>query len=66
MLVLTRKLTETVVIDGGRVIVSIQEIKEDKVKLGFQASIDVPIHRGEVQELIDAGVPPPLRKKERR
>jgi carbon storage regulator len=65
MLVLTRKRLETVVFgmpDGRRITVSVQDLKGDKVRLGFNADADISIHRGEVQELVDAGVGPNLKK----
>jgi len=60
MLVLSRKLDESVVVGGdsafGRVLkITVVEIKNGQVKLGFQANDDVPIHRSEVYERIRAG-----------
>ena len=54
MLVLSRKANETVVIGGGLVTVTVVEIRGDKVRLGFDAPRELSIHRGEVQELVDA------------
>lgn len=55
MLVLTRKPLEEVVIrtEQGDINVSIVEIRGDKVRLGFSASKDIPIHRKEVMDQID-------------
>ena len=55
MLVLTRKCHESVVVGAAkrldRVIkVTVIEIRDGKVKLGFQAADDVPVHRLEVWE----------------
>ncbi len=47
MLVLSRKKQETVVI-GDNILVTIVEIRGDKVKLGIQAPGDIPVHREEV------------------
>lgn len=47
MLVLARKINESVVIDG-RIIVKIVGFDGDKVRLGIQAPSDVPVHREEV------------------
>lgn len=47
MLVLSRKINESLVIDD-KVIVTVIEIRGDKVRLGFEAPKDVPIHRQEV------------------
>jgi carbon storage regulator len=51
MLVLTRKKNESIVIRDDIVIMVI-EIRGDKVRLGFDAPKDVPIHRNEVYEAI--------------
>jgi carbon storage regulator len=47
MLVLSRKRTEVVVIDGG-IEVHVLEIRGDKVKLGFIAPREVNVARREV------------------
>jgi carbon storage regulator len=59
MLVLTRKSTESVVIGGSdrfqRVMkVTVLEVRGEKVKLGFEVDVDVPVHRSEVWERIHA------------
>ena len=51
MLILSRKLNESIVIDG-RIVVTIVRVEGDVVKLGIQASRDVPVHRQEVYEEI--------------
>lgn len=51
MLILSRKLNESVVIDG-RVIVKILRVDGDVVKVGIEAPLDVPVHRQEVYEEI--------------
>jgi len=57
MLVLTRKSTESVVVGGsGRfeptLKVTVLEINNGHVRLGFEADASVPIHRSEVWERI--------------
>jgi carbon storage regulator len=57
MLVVTRKNQESVVIasaDGKSCLVkvTIVEIRGDRVRLGFEAKLDVPIHRWEVWQRI--------------
>ena len=47
MLVLSRKESEQVVIDD-RIVVTVVEIRGDKVRLGFDAERDVEIHRAEI------------------
>lgn len=51
MLVLSRKINESVVIDG-QIVVKIVRIDGDQVRLGIQAPSDVPIHREEVYQEI--------------
>jgi carbon storage regulator len=52
MLVLSRRLAERVVI-GQNVEVVVIEISGNKVRLGFEAPPDVPIHRKEVHQRIE-------------
>lgn len=47
MLILSRKLNESIVIDG-QIVVKIVRIDGDQVKLGIQAPTQVPVHRHEV------------------
>ena len=59
MLVLTRKCDESVVIGAAKrldclVKVTVIEIRDGKVKLGFEAPDDVPVHRVEVWEQMRA------------
>lgn len=54
MLVLSRCRGEDVLIDGGRIVVTVLDIRGDKVRLGFKAPEEIAIHRREVQEEIDA------------
>jgi carbon storage regulator len=51
MLILSRKLNESIVIDG-RIIVKVLRIDRDTVKLGIQAPLDLPVHREEIFEVI--------------
>ncbi len=51
MLVLARKVNESIVIDG-RIVVKIIRLDGDVVKLGISAPADVPVHRQEVYEEI--------------
>jgi carbon storage regulator len=47
MLILSRKLGESIVIDG-RIVVKIVRLDGDHVKLGIEAPAEVPVHRQEV------------------
>lgn len=53
MLVLSRKKNESIVIDDN-IIVTVVEIRGDKVRLGIQAPKEVPVHRSEVYAAIQA------------
>ena len=47
MLILSRKLNESIVIDG-KIIIKIIRVEGDTVKLGIEAPIEIPVHRQEV------------------
>jgi carbon storage regulator len=51
MLVLSRHRDESIMI-GDDVVVTIVDIRGDKVRLGINAPQDVPVHRQEVYEAI--------------
>lgn len=51
MLVLSRQRDESVMI-GSNVVVTVVDIRGDKVRLGISAPIEVPVHRQEVFEAI--------------
>jgi len=50
MLILTRKLNESIMI--GDVEVKVTSLKGDYVKLGIKAPREVPIHRKEIYDVI--------------
>jgi carbon storage regulator len=59
MLVLSRKSNESVVVGGPGPFeqllkVTVLEIKNDRVRLGFEADAAIPVHRWEVWERIRA------------
>jgi carbon storage regulator len=51
MLVLSRKKDESIVIRDD-IVVTVVEIRGDKVRLGIDAPKEVPVHRREVYEAI--------------
>ena len=53
MLVLSRKKNESIVINED-IIVTVVEIRGDKVRLGIVAAKDVPVHGREIWEAIHA------------
>lgn len=51
MLVLSRKKNESIVVDES-IVITVLEIRGDKVRLGIEAPKSVPIHRSEVYAAI--------------
>jgi carbon storage regulator len=56
MLVLSRKKNESIVINND-IIVTVVEIRGDKVRLGIVAPKEVPVHRQEIYEAIHGKEP---------
>lgn len=53
MLVLSRKPNESIVI-ANDIVITVVEVRGDKVRLGITAPKDVPVHREEVYAAIHA------------
>ncbi len=51
MLVLSRHRDESIII-GDDIVITVVEIRGDKVRLGIAAPIEIPVHRQEVYEAI--------------
>ena len=51
MLILSRKREEQIVISDN-IVITIVEIRGDKVRLGIEAPREIPVHRKEIHELI--------------
>ncbi len=51
MLVLSRKINESIIINDD-IVVTIIEVRGDKVRLGIEAPRDVSVHRREIYEAI--------------
>ena len=71
MLVLSRQRDESIII-GDNIVITVVDIRGDKVRLGIQAPTEIPVHRQEVYEAIQrenmraAGLPeetPPAASK---
>lgn len=56
MLVLSRKLGERIVIGEG-ITVTVVAVHGNRVRLGFNAPAEVPIHREELQQQIEGWLP---------
>lgn len=48
MLVLSRKKNEKIVIDNGRIVVQVVEVRGDRVRIGIVAPREVPVYRQEL------------------
>lgn len=53
MLVLSRKIGESVVIGDG-IVVSVLDVRGDSIRIGIKAPRDVPVNRSEVVEAVIA------------
>lgn len=51
MLVLSRQRDESIII-GDNIVVTVVDIRGDKVRLGIDAPTEIPVHRREVYEAI--------------
>ena len=51
MLVLSRQRDESIII-GDNVVITIVDIRGDKVRLGIEAPDEIPVHRQEVYDAI--------------
>ncbi len=51
MLVLSRQRDESIII-GDNIVITVVDIRGDKVRLGIEAPKEVPVHRREVYEAI--------------
>ena len=51
MLVLSRQRDESIII-GDNIVITVVDIRGDKVRLGINAPSEIPVHRQEVYEAI--------------
>jgi carbon storage regulator len=56
MLVFSRKKNEQIVIDED-IVITVVEIRGDKVRLGIEAPKEVPVHRREIYDAIRNAAP---------
>jgi carbon storage regulator len=63
MLVLSRKINETIVINND-ITVTVVQIRDDKVRLGIVAPKEVPVHRQEVYDAIHSAPISPYQSPE--
>jgi carbon storage regulator len=49
MLVLTRKVNESIVI-GGNIVITVNQVSPRRVKLGVEAPVSIPIARSEIAD----------------
>lgn len=62
MLVLSRKKNEKIRVNDN-VVITVIEVRGDKVRLGFEAPREVRVHREEVYQAIQRGEHPPEAKE---
>lgn len=53
MLVLSRQRDESIMI-GDNIVITVVDVRGDKVRLGIDAPTEIPVHRQEVYEAIQA------------
>ena len=58
MLVLSRKRDERIVI-GDNIVITIVDVRGDKVRVGIEAPADVPVHRQEIADALKRNASPP-------
>lgn len=56
MLVLSRKLSEQIII-GDNIILTVVDIDRGKIRLGIETPRDIPVHRKEIHDAIHGTKP---------
>ena len=57
MLVLSRKRDERIVI-GDNIVITIVDVRGDKVRVGIEAPPEIPVHRQEILDALKRAAPP--------
>lgn len=53
MLVITRRIGEKIIINNHEITISFLDLKGSQMRIGIEAPKHIPVHRGEIQDLID-------------
>lgn len=54
MLILSRKINESVVINNN-IVITVVDVGRGKVRIGIEAPSEIPVHRQEVYDIIKLG-----------
>jgi len=52
MLVLSREMDKSIVI-GDNIVVTVVDIRRDKVRLGIECPVEIPVHRREIFDMVE-------------
>ena len=56
MLILTRKIGETLIIGDNEVKIMVLDVRGNQVRIGVKADKSIPVHREEIYQRIQAGL----------
>lgn len=52
MLILSRRLGESVIVNND-IVITVVKVQGDKVRIGIEAPKEIPVHRKEIQEKVN-------------